>query len=159
MANNNTDWTEKVPPDQIYNYMINYYLHQDRLSWSRTQTLIVIEAGLLATSYRLINTPLSVIILFLGTPIIWFIWRLIKRDWDVRDQNLDPYVDSVHKYKDPCIKMVKTAPNWWSRGSIILPLIVYSLIALNILLLICYSLLLAGVKIINLQIIFGVGVQ
>ena len=110
--------------------MIQYYLYQDRLSWSRTQTLVVVEAGLLAASYRCIGAPLAVFILLFGTLIVWFIWQLIQRDWQVRDQNLKDHLDKVHQ--DKGIKMVDEAHHWYCRGSIIGPFIVYALLALNI---------------------------
>jgi len=151
---NKNDWTSKVNSDQIYQHMIRSYLYQDKLSWSRTQTLVVVEGGLLASSYYCVGAPLAVFILLFGTLIVWFIWRLIQRDWEVRDQNLENHLDKVHL--DKGIKMVKESTYWCSRGSTIVRIIVYALIALNIILSICYFLLSLGVETINLQTIFGV---
>jgi hypothetical protein len=157
-ANNSEDqavdatWTSKVSPDSVYAHLTSYYLYQDRLSWSRTQTLVVLEAAILAGSYAQVGTALAPAILLPGTFIVWLIWRLIKRDWQVRDHNLH-LLDQVHQPKG--IKMVVPASGNWSRGSFITPCIVYSLLVINGVLTLCYVLLACGVDNLSLKWLFG----
>ena len=47
----NNTWTSNISDDSVYNHITAYYLHQDQLSWSRIQTIVAIEAALLATSF------------------------------------------------------------------------------------------------------------
>lgn len=80
--------------NEVYRFLVTYYLHQDKLSWSRTQTLVVVEAGLLAASFAK-GGLIAIISLLIGSIVIWLIWRLIQRDWEIRDQNLE-IIDKVH---------------------------------------------------------------
>jgi len=38
---------------------------------------------------------IAIISLLIGSIVIWLIWRLIQRDWEIRDQNLE-IIDKVH---------------------------------------------------------------
>ncbi len=145
-------WTSQVTEDAVYKHLTDYYLYQDRLSWSRTQTLVVLEAALLAASYAKAGTFIAPVILILGTFVVWLIWRLIKRDWQVRDQNLK-LLDQVHERKG--IRMVVPASTIWSKGSFITPRVVDLIIGVNVVLTVCYVLLISGRQAEHLQRLFG----
>ncbi|MCK4546136.1 MAG: hypothetical protein KAW17_01730 [Candidatus Eisenbacteria sp.] len=119
----------KELPEAVYAYLTANYLHQDQLSWGRTQLLVAIEAGTLAAAFSL--RPLAVPILLFGVFLVLAIWRLVERDWEVRDQDLD-LLDKVNKPLG--IRMIKTPRNKLWCGSVILRAVFIGLIALNILL-------------------------
>lgn len=69
---------------EIYRFFGNAFISQNELSWSRTQILFGVEAGILTASFS--NGGLyGAFILFCGTVLICKIWRLILRDWQLRD--------------------------------------------------------------------------
>ena len=65
----------------------------------------------------------------MGTFILWLIWRLIKRDWDIKDQNLD-ILDKIHIPRG--IRMTKEACTIWSKGRFLIPFIFFFIIGLNL---------------------------
>jgi len=129
-------WAACVNADQIYRYLIQYYLHQDQLSWGRIQNVVVVELALLAASYHCAGKLVGVAVLVVGTPIILLLWQLIKRDWEIRDQNLKRILDKVHGPLG-IVMCVEPRNEWW-RGSTIVKRVVWGLVFLNVLLAILY---------------------
>jgi hypothetical protein len=64
--------------------MAAYYIYQDQMGWSRTQTMVIIEAGVLAGAFAR-EGPLSPLLLTLGTFVIYYLFCLVQRDWQMRD--------------------------------------------------------------------------
>ena len=91
--------------------------------------MFAIEAGTLAAAFAL--RPIAVPILLFGVLLVLAIWRLVERDWEVRDQALN-LLDKVNKPLG--IRMIKIPRNELWRGSMILRAVFVGLIALNILL-------------------------
>ena len=120
----------KVSSDPIYSFLTSQFLNQEQLSWNRTQTIVAVEAGLLASSFAL-QGIFGVASLLFGSILIWLIWCLILRDWEVRDQNF-VLLDSIHKQLG--IRLICEPKFKWRRGRIILKSIVYFLIFINIIL-------------------------
>jgi len=110
----------EVSDDQVYNWLTRYLLHQDQLSWSRTQTLVAVEAGVLAAAFYL-NGKSSAVPLLLGGFIVWLLWCLIRRDWQVRDQDLLK-LDDVHRAYGIRVTISPPVP-WWSGSKVALTLI------------------------------------
>jgi hypothetical protein len=87
-----------VSANEMYRFLGALYLHQDQMGWSRTQTLVAIEAGVLAAAFY-IKWWLSPLILGLGTVLVWWMFALIRRDWQVR-KHVAGHLDSVHRTYD-----------------------------------------------------------
>lgn len=118
----------KVSDDQVYSFLTSQFFNQDQLSWNRTQTIVAIEAGILASSFAL-KGILGVASLLLGSILVWLIWCLVLRDWEIRDQHLI-LLDAVHKPLG--IRLICKAKFKWRTGRIILKAIVLFLIFINL---------------------------
>ena len=123
------DMSDVKGPD-VYRWLTTYYLHQDRLSWSRMQTIVAVEAGILAAAFHM-DVMASIVPLVIGTVVIILIWRLILRDWEVRDQDLN-VLDLVHKPRG--IKVTCTPNRRITKGKTVLPLLMWTLVSLNVVL-------------------------
>jgi hypothetical protein len=116
-------------PEAVYAHLTAQYRHQDQLSWGRTQLLFAIEVGTLAAAFSL--RPLAVPVLIFGTFLVSAIWLLVERDWEVRDQD-QKLLDKVNKPLRVCMAI---EPRYtWRRGSNILRVVFWGLIAVNIVL-------------------------
>ena len=135
MENNNKKALFNSVPEPVYSFITSYYLHQDNLSWGRTQILFAIDAGTLAAAFAV--KQLAPFTLLAGILLIIFIWLLIERDWEVRDQNLE-HLDKVHVPLG--IVMVKKPKYPIRRGSFILRLVFCVLIFINAILAIFFIL-------------------
>jgi hypothetical protein len=110
-----------LPNDaEIYNFLTRYYLHQDQLSWSRIQTIVAIEGAVLAGALAK-GGLLACGLLAFGALVIWLLWKLINRDWQVRDQDLD-LLDQVHKPKG--IRLTTPPIPSWASGQRLLSVLV-----------------------------------
>jgi len=129
---------EAIDEKEFYRFAYTLYFHQDKLSWSRTQILFAIEAAVLAVAFvQRVSVAVSVAALLVGSALAFLIWRLIQRDWQVRNQ-YDLYLKRFHArlITDPRMRdrtMVVPPKSNWYRGGYIVPLIVWSLIAFNVL--------------------------
>jgi hypothetical protein len=101
LATLRADKDEKVSQDQINNWLTRYYLHQDQMSWSRQQTIVAVEASILAATFFIDGKSHGVAswwtaapIVF-GSAIIFLLSLLTYRDWEIRDQDLK-ILDDVH---------------------------------------------------------------
>jgi hypothetical protein len=117
-----------VHDDAVYQWLTSYLLHQDQLSWSRTQTIVAVEAGVLAGAFYL-NGRAAVIPLLLGAVVIWLCWSLICRDWQIRDQDLSK-LDDVHEQFGIRVICDEQHP-WWS-GKKVSRFLIWVMIAVNI---------------------------
>jgi len=67
--------------------LMNFFLYQDKLMWSRLQTIGVIEIATLSASYSLKNNGIiSVSIIAFGTMLLSLVFYLLKYDEKVRDK-------------------------------------------------------------------------
>jgi len=84
-----------IGESDFYRFACSFYFHQDSLSWSRTQMLFAIEAATLATvfSKRDWVVPLSTAF---GSILVFLLWRLILRDWEIREQYAG-YIGDFHR--------------------------------------------------------------
>lgn len=121
-------WTPNIPDAEIYRHLVTYYLYQDQMAWSRTQALMAVEAGVLASA---LSRPGGIALgaLLLGTLIVVFIRRLVIRDFEIRDQN-EAILDRVHESKG--IQMITPARSRWWRGRFILTVIFYIILYINL---------------------------
>jgi len=112
----------------VYQWLTAYFLHQDRVSWSRIQTIVAVEAGILAAAFAL-DCRASLVPLVVGTFLIGCVWRLVRRDWQIRDQDLAK-LDLVHKPRG--IRITKRAANVLWSGAGMLKLLMWSLGLINL---------------------------
>ena len=120
----------KVSDDAVYQWLTTYLLHQDQLSWSRTQTIVAVEAGVLAAAFYL-DGRASVMPLLLGSGVIWLFWCLMRRDWQVRDQDLSK-LDDVHGPFGIRVTQDEPVP-WWS-GKKVSTFLIWAMITANVVL-------------------------
>jgi hypothetical protein len=129
------DGTMPFPVDgkEVYRFVTAQYLHQNQLSWSRLQTIFVIEAGLLAWLFSAkFSILIYVIGMILGSIAIGLLHQLILRDWKIRDQNTH-LLDQVHKPLH--VKLIKEADSKWLSGRCVAAYLTYGSIVINIVLL------------------------
>jgi hypothetical protein len=127
-----SDNTEKDPlaeHPEVYTFLTDYYMYQDGLSWERTQLLVAVEAGAIASAFAV--RQLAWVTLIVGVALIAVIWLIVERDWETRDQSLH-LLDKVH---DPLgIRMMKEPRTKWWRGSFLLRIVFAGFILLDIIL-------------------------
>ncbi|MBI1811645.1 MAG: hypothetical protein HY035_11565 [Nitrospirae bacterium] len=77
-----------IGKEQIYSSLIAFYLHQDRLMWSRVQTIVAVQGAVLGATYSLRKYDYFVWcgILALGVMLTVLIFFVMKRDQQVRDE-------------------------------------------------------------------------
>ena len=96
MCNSESKPNERFKPDlpltvngnEVYRFITTHYFHQNQLSWSRLQTQFAVEAGLLTWYFSQKQSPtISAFGMILGVIVIWLLYKLVLRDWEIRDQN------------------------------------------------------------------------
>lgn len=116
-------------PKTVYAFLTDYYMYQDELSWGRTQLLVAVEAGAIASAFAV--RQLASVTLLVGAVLVAIIWRIVERDWETRDQNLE-LLDKVHEPLG--IRMVKKARNEWWQGCFLLRIVFGGFILLDVIL-------------------------
>lgn len=119
-----------VSENEIYKFLATHWQHQNQLSWSRLYALLALESGTLAGSYSVKGwTGLG--LLLVGTLVGFILYRLIKRDWDVRDQDkLREILDRVHEPLG--IRMISPREPTWCSGQFLLNALFVVLLLTNI---------------------------
>ena len=125
----NTEKKSLADHPEIYTFLTNYYLYQDGLSWGRTQLLVAVEAGAIASAFAV--RPLAWITLTMGAVLVFILWLIVERDWQTRDQ-YNHLLDKVHKPFEICM-IQKPRYKWW-RGSLLLRIVFIGFILLDIIL-------------------------
>lgn len=138
---------------EIYRFFTTYYLHQDKLSWSRAQTMVAIEAGVLAAAFSKVGSNnnmghLPWIVLLFGTFLIFLIYRLSRRDREIGDHVLE-ILDKFHIPKN--IRVKPEPRNRWWRGRWILSIAVKIIIGINLIFSILFILVDLGFTTIDLN--------
>jgi hypothetical protein len=93
------DCAKDVQKGEIYRFIYSLFIHQDNLSWNRTQVIMTIEAATLAGAFVLGNTQhtaLMRVLLISGSFVLFLLWRLIVRDQSMRDHLRNNYLDKIH---------------------------------------------------------------
>lgn len=109
---------------------IGYTAYQDQIGWSRTQTMVIVEAGILAGAFTR-EGPLSPLLLTLGTFAVYYLFRLVQRDWQIRDKIGDT-LDRVTKMHG--VDLIPVPAPGMLRGRTIVTRIAWGLIATNLVL-------------------------
>lgn len=137
------DWPEGVDNGHVYKFLTQYWLHQDRLLWSKIQALIVIEAAALAASFAMPARPMGVAALVFGSVLIWIIWQIIQRHRECRDAFLESHLNPVHELrKIGSLSPPRTEP--WRMGGGLLRWTVYGVLLINTILVALFLLCLGG---------------
>jgi hypothetical protein len=123
---------KKVPASEVYRFLYTYFIHLDRLLWSRIQAIVAIEVATLAgaTAARHEGEAiLGMFVLAAGTLLVLLIYGLILRDREIRDSYF-AHLDSVNQ---PLKIRFTCEPEFRCRkGSTILRVIVWGLIFGNV---------------------------
>jgi hypothetical protein len=122
-----TELTGQVKPGEVYRFLTTFYMYNDGLGWKRTQLMVAVEGGVLAGAFAK-SDPWSAIILFFGTPVIWPLFQLILRAWEIRDQHLE-LLDQVDLPMR--IRMTKTSKSTHSANHV-LKFLVWMMIVANL---------------------------
>ena len=119
-----------VTEDEIYKFLTAQWQHQNQLSWSRLYVLLALESGTLAGSYS-IKGWLGCSLIIVGTIVGFILYRLMLRDWGVRDQEkLLNVLDGVHKPLG--LRMIPDAKSVLSNGQFLLNLLFIILLLTNL---------------------------
>src|SRR5437667_10830085 len=94
---------EKICDSEVYRALMALYMQRDKLSWSRTRALGVVEGGVIAASFVTRGLLASAILVF-GIAIVVSIWFLIERDWQCRDRHFKDALDSVHSPRNIALR-------------------------------------------------------
>ena len=94
---------------EVYRFISNMFLHQDRLLWGRLQTLAIIEGSSLTAAFAVLG-KLGASIVALGTVLIGMAFTLATRDTEVRDHLRKEYLDPVHDKLQIYLAPLKVAP-------------------------------------------------
>lgn len=98
----------------------SYFLHQDRLMWSRLQTLMTLQAITLACSLRLVSFRWAALLtILLGGVLSYFIAWLYLRDYEYRDAFAKKFEEKVESLFLPPAKRFPYkggATFWWILG-------------------------------------------
>lgn len=119
-----------VSENEIYKFLTTQWQHQNQLSWSKLYVILALESGTLAGSYN-IKGLLGCGLVIVGTLIGFILYRLILRDWDVRNQErLLSILDSVHSPLG--LRMIPPAKSTLSNGKFLLNLLFIILLLTNL---------------------------
>lgn len=127
----------KIDGKEVYRFLTAQFLHQNQLSWSRLQTQFAVEAGILAWFFshgRCESICIATIGMLLGTAAVFFLYMLVLRDWEIRDQ----YRDDLNLFNQKLgISKIITDPKLgWRTGRNIAKILTYGCIITNIALLV-----------------------
>ncbi|MDD3483170.1 hypothetical protein [Azovibrio restrictus] len=119
---------EKVSDNEIYKFLTTHWQHQNQLSWSRLYVMVALELATLGGAFS-IKGILGVSAIVVGTFVGFLLYRLILRDWHVRDQHQE-LIEKVHKSSD--IRMVPEPGSRWNHGRFLLRNLFTTLFLTNI---------------------------
>ncbi len=101
----------------MYQSLVQHRIHQDRLLWSRVQTVHAVEAGILAGGFYLAfiwENPFSAgLLLIIGGVLTLFLFLLIKGDYADHMVNAD-IMDKLAKRLLPFDMKVKNLKVRWA---------------------------------------------
>jgi hypothetical protein len=150
-TNNGSDESQKQSTT-LYSALMAYYIHQDRLLWSRTQLLIAVQAAVLATGFSQRGHWLALAIMLFGALLTFLITVLVIKDQADRDVNLpiidrladellpDGIKDKLHQEgNDTRVRLTSTPRYRFVRGRYIIKGVLIMFIFVDILLGVLYT--------------------
>jgi hypothetical protein len=120
----------EVTPNEVYRFLGAYWIYQDQIGWSRTQTIVIVEAAILAGALGR-HGPLSPLILVLGSLLIHWLFRIIARDWQMRDY-LAEFLDPINESHG--LQLIPPPAPGGIRGRTVVARVSRGIIALNFIL-------------------------
>jgi hypothetical protein len=118
-TNNNTDTLDNAQrrDSALYSALMARYLHQDRLLWSRTQLLIVVQAGILAAGFSQRGHWFAFALMFFGALLTLLILSIVLKD--ERDRDVNNHI--MYELADERIRLTADPPfgfigRWFMRG-------------------------------------------
>lgn len=88
---------QAVSEGDIYHFLISHWQHHNELSWSKLNVILALETATLAGSFSIKEELLKCSLLVIGTIVGLIIYKLMRRDWHVRDYHL-PLLDKIHQH-------------------------------------------------------------
>lgn len=119
---------DKVSDNEIYKFLTTQWQHQNQLSWSRLYVMVALELAVLGGAIS-IKGALGVGAIIIGTFIAFILYRLVLRDWHVRDQHL-ALLNKVHKSSE--IQMLIDPGTKWNQGRFLLYILFGTLFLTNL---------------------------
>lgn len=119
---------DKVSDNEIYKFVTAHWQHQNQLSWSRLYVMVALELATLGGAIS-IKGVLGIGAIVVGTFVGFLLYRLILRDWHVRDQHQE-LIDNVHKSSG--IRMAPEPGSKWNHGRFLLRSLFITLLLTNI---------------------------
>lgn len=117
-----------VSENEIYKFVTAQWQHQNQLSWSRLYVMLALEFSVLGGAFSAKGLVGSGAII-VGTFVGFILYRLMLRDWNVRDQHLQ-LLDKVH---DPLrIRMIPPSGTRLNNGQFLLRILFITLLATNV---------------------------
>lgn len=89
--------SDRVSSNEIYKFLTAHWHHHNQLSWSKLYIMLALESATLAASDKLSSQSpnLACALLLIGTAVGIILYRLMLRDWEVRDEYTQK-LDMVH---------------------------------------------------------------
>jgi hypothetical protein len=120
---------EPINQEEFYRFISMHYFHQDALSWRRANSILGIEGGVLLFAFGPRHHSLRIGALVAGSVLILFFWKLIQRDWEIRDR-YNKYFAEFHEEWGITLSIAPTSS--WYRSDRNMRLIVWSMIIFNL---------------------------
>jgi hypothetical protein len=114
---------------EIYRFLGAYFLHQDQLSWARVQSLIPVEAGALASGFAVRNAHLAALILLLGSWLVYRIYLVIRRDWEIQWHIFANILEPAHDQRNLKVRPIPKHPSL--SGQVILRRVIAGIMAVD----------------------------
>lgn len=130
MSRNSNDFEPtEVTENEIYRFMTSLWISHNQMSWNRLQMMLALETASLVGAF---SKPglLGTVALLIASALIFVLYKMILRDWDIRDQHRS-LLDRVH---DPlAIRLIIAPRSWHERGQHLLQITVSLLVCMNLL--------------------------
>lgn len=117
-----------VSENEIYKFITAQWQHQNQLSWSRLYVMLALEFAALGGAFSAKGLVGSGAII-VGTFVGFILYRLMRRDWNVRDQHLR-LLDKVHGPLG--IRMIPPSGTRLNNGQFLLRTLFITLLATNV---------------------------
>lgn len=127
--------TEKVlnnvSESEVYRFLTLHWHHHNQLAWSKLYVLLALEAATLTGSFSVakVSHYSSFWLLLAGSLVAIILYRLMLRDWQVRDYMAEK-LNNVHN--DFSIEILPPPKNELFRGRNLLKIIIAILALINI---------------------------
>lgn len=117
-----------VSENEIYKFITAQWQHQNQLSWSRLYVMLALETATLGGAFSA-KGLVGIGTIIIGTFVGFILYRLMRRDWHVRDQHLQ-MLDKVHIPLE--IRMIPPSGTRFNNGQFLLRTLFITLLLTNV---------------------------